>query len=83
MPLLCSACDPAIGRWHGQFPRRPAAGGWVTDGRGRLIWNKSEIEDWLGTPIEILGKLASSPPGDDENPLQPPPIAAAPPACAA
>jgi hypothetical protein len=53
MPLLCSACDPAIGHWHGQFPRRSAADGWVTDGRGRLIWNKSEIEDWLGTPIEI------------------------------
>lgn len=21
-PALCSACDPAIGAWHGQFPRR-------------------------------------------------------------
>lgn len=22
----CSACDPAIGIWHGEFERRPAAG---------------------------------------------------------
>lgn len=21
-PRLCSLCDPAIGRWHGQFERR-------------------------------------------------------------
>src|SRR5262249_46789094 len=25
-PPLCSACDPKIGAWHGEFPRRPAAG---------------------------------------------------------
>jgi hypothetical protein len=23
-PLLCSACDPTIGHWHGRFERRPA-----------------------------------------------------------
>lgn len=23
-PPLCSACDPAIGKWHGEFTRRPA-----------------------------------------------------------
>jgi hypothetical protein len=22
MPGLCSACDPKIGKWHGEFPRR-------------------------------------------------------------
>jgi hypothetical protein len=22
MPALCSACDPKIGKWHGEFPRR-------------------------------------------------------------
>lgn len=22
-PALCSECDPAIGRWHGWFPKRP------------------------------------------------------------
>lgn len=25
-PALCSECDPEIGKWHGRFPRRPAAG---------------------------------------------------------
>jgi hypothetical protein len=23
--LMCSACDPAIGKWHGEFPREPYA----------------------------------------------------------
>ena len=22
-PALCSECDPAIGTWHGEFPKRP------------------------------------------------------------
>lgn len=22
-PALCSECDPAIGKWHGEFPKRP------------------------------------------------------------
>jgi hypothetical protein len=22
MPAVCSACDPKIGKWHGEFPRR-------------------------------------------------------------
>jgi hypothetical protein len=26
MPPLCSACDPKIDKWHGDFPRD--AGGW-------------------------------------------------------
>jgi hypothetical protein len=69
-PVVCSLCDPAIGRWHGQFPRRPAEGeGWVMGEHGALLWNRSEVEDWLGTPIEILGKPAS-PPARDEEPLQ-------------
>lgn len=25
-PALCSACDPKIGEWHGQFPQLPARG---------------------------------------------------------
>ena len=26
LPLLCSECDPAIGRWHGIFPKQSAKG---------------------------------------------------------
>jgi hypothetical protein len=22
LPVLCAACDPKIGKWHGEFPRR-------------------------------------------------------------
>jgi hypothetical protein len=48
-PTLCSACDPKIGKWHGQFEREPA----IKDSRG-LLYRKSEVEDWLGQSIEIV-----------------------------
>lgn len=32
---LCSACDPEIGRWHGEFQRRSAVG-WVLGKDGHL-----------------------------------------------
>jgi hypothetical protein len=25
-PLLCSECDPEIGKWHGRFPKQSAKG---------------------------------------------------------
>jgi len=53
-PTLCSACDPKIAKWHDQFSRESAsAKGWLKDRRG-LLYNKSEVEDWLGQSIEIL-----------------------------
>jgi hypothetical protein len=51
-PLLCSACDPAIAKWHGHFPRASAEH-WITDNRG-LIFTKTEVEDWLGQSIETM-----------------------------
>jgi hypothetical protein len=54
----CSACDPAIGRWHGEFPRGPAEG-YVKDRDGFLL-DKRAVERWLGQPIEIFAK--SEPP---------------------
>ena len=54
---VCSACDPKIGKWHGEFPRQSLAqGGWVREKHGFLLWNKREIERWLGQSIEIIGK---------------------------
>jgi hypothetical protein len=50
LPPLCSACDPKIGKWHGQFPQEPAAN-WVRDERG-LVCSKAEVERWLGQPID-------------------------------
>ena len=61
MPAVCSACDPMIGKWHGEFPKEPAEG-WTNDERGFLIWNRRELEDWLGQPIEVIGKVSPSRP---------------------
>jgi hypothetical protein len=49
---MCSACDPKIGKWHGEFPRQSLAeGGWVKERHGKLLWHKREIEHWLGRSI--------------------------------
>ena len=55
-PAVCSACDPRIAKWHGQFFKEPAQD-WVTDERGFLKWAKRDVERWLGQPIEIIGKV--------------------------
>jgi hypothetical protein len=49
---LCSACDPAIGKWHGEFPRE-SADGFVYDRDGFLL-DKRAVERWLGQRMEIL-----------------------------
>jgi hypothetical protein len=51
---LCSACDPKIAQWHGQFPHESAQG-WINDERG-FLYSKSDIERWLGQSIEIIGR---------------------------
>jgi len=53
-PTLCSACDPNIAQWHGQFPQESARD-WINDERG-LLCSKSDVERWLGQPIEIIGR---------------------------
>src|SRR5262249_49947583 len=60
--LLCSACDPTIAKWHGEFAQAPADDGWARDEHRLLLWNKRELEDWLGPPIEVVSKPAASPP---------------------
>ena len=37
-PVLCSACDPDIGKWHAQFAQRSAVG-MLVDQNGYL-WSK-------------------------------------------
>jgi hypothetical protein len=51
-PALCSACDPEIGKWHGEFARRSAAG-MLVDDDGHL-WGREE-----GVPkhCKILGAV--------------------------
>jgi hypothetical protein len=48
-PVLCSACDPKIARWHDQF-QRESAEHWVSDNRG-FVFSRKEVEDWLGQPV--------------------------------
>ena len=47
--ILCSACDPKIGKWHGEFPQESAKG-WFSDNRG-ILWNSRDVEDWLDQPL--------------------------------
>lgn len=53
-PALCSACDPEIGAWHGQFERRSAAG-FLVDQDGHL-WRESEVP-MLPTHYTIMGAV--------------------------
>ena len=55
-PKLCSACDPRIDKWHGQFARESAQN-WIQDKNG-LLFRKSEVERWLGQSMEIITKSA-------------------------
>jgi hypothetical protein len=41
LPVLCSACTPSLGTWHGRFPQESAVG-MLIDGRG-FLWRPQEI----------------------------------------
>jgi hypothetical protein len=44
--MLCSACDPDIGRWHDKFPRLFLPKGmFVTNERGNLAHIETGSED--------------------------------------
>jgi hypothetical protein len=58
-PAFCSACDPAIGKWHGEFPKESAQG-WIHD-RGGFLLDKGAVERWLGQPIETFTKPGPEP----------------------
>jgi hypothetical protein len=53
-PPLCSLCDPDIGKWHDQFPRRDTTG-WKRDQDGYL-WSQKEIDGGkLPGHVRIVG----------------------------
>jgi hypothetical protein len=56
---ICSACDPTIGKWHGEFPKESAYG-WTYDGSGFLL-DKRAVERWLGQPIETFSRPGQEP----------------------
>lgn len=49
-PVLCSECDPAIGHWHGRFPKEPASDGWRPDPRKPHFLERVHSEK--GSPSE-------------------------------
>ena len=51
-PPLCSACDPDINEWHGEFSRRPASG-MLVDQDGHL-WERNES---IPKHCKILGAV--------------------------
>lgn len=59
-PALCSACDPEIGAWHGEFPR-VSAEGFLVDQNGHL-WRADEA---LPAHYKIIGVI--SPPTQGGN----------------
>lgn len=57
---LCSACDPAIGKWHGQFPQR-SADGMLIDQHG-FLWRQDTVEAGpLPASIRIVGTVEPAP----------------------
>lgn len=62
---ICSACDPTIGKWHGEFPKESAEG-WVYDRSGFLL-DKGSVERWLGQPIETFSRPGEGPWGMRES----------------
>jgi hypothetical protein len=58
-PAVCSACDPTIGKWHGEFARETAEG-WI-NGRNGFLLDKGSVERWLGQPIETFSKPGPEP----------------------
>jgi hypothetical protein len=59
LPALCSECDPAIGKWHGKFAKRSAAG-MLIDQAGHL-WSQEAVDaGGLPTHYRIVGQVLSS-----------------------
>lgn len=57
---LCSECDPAIGQWHGRFPKRSAAG-MLVDQNGHL-WSREAVDTGqLPQAYKIVGEVVQSP----------------------
>jgi hypothetical protein len=50
-PLLCSECDPEIGKWHGRFPKQSAKG-YLIGADGFLYWKEDKV-----THTKIVGEV--------------------------
>lgn len=50
---LCSECDPDIGKWHGEFPKRPASGYCI--GADGFLYDKESVEAGRVKHTKIVG----------------------------
>jgi len=50
-PILCSECDPAIGKWHGRFKKQPAKG--LMLGEDGFLYSKKDNV----THTKIVGEI--------------------------
>lgn len=56
---MCSECDPEIGKWHGQFTKRSAAG-MLVDQNGHL-WGRESVEKGqLPAAYQIVGEVVQT-----------------------
>src|SRR5258708_34039751 len=62
---VCSACDPGIGKWHGEFPKESAQD-WISDRNGFLL-DKGSVERWLGQPVALFTKPDQEGPCDGRD----------------
>jgi len=67
--LLCSECDPEIGKWHGRFPRQ-SANGWLIDAQG-FIWHPDTDPKDI-THTKILDKVPGERGPEPEHKPKPP-----------
>lgn len=58
-PILCSECDPKIGKWHGRFEKIQAAGAYVVGKLGYLITlEEAEQDKWADTMARDAKEIA-------------------------
>lgn len=50
-PPLCSACDPALGRWHGRFARTSAEG--LRVGQNGLLVDQAVVTQAAQQPVPL------------------------------
>ena len=51
---LCSECDPQIGKWHNQFPKKYLeAGKWKTNDEGNLEHIESHKTDYWNYTLDV------------------------------
>jgi len=63
-PALCSECDPAIGKWHGHFPKKQASGFCIGD--DGFLYHPEEVAAGQVKHTKIVGKV----PGELVDPLK-------------